>query len=1071
VWRLKTAIRTDERVRLMNEIIQGIQVIKMYAWEKPFAALVELARRKEVRVIRYVSYIRGIILSFIMFTTRVSVFISLIAFALLGNVVTAKQAFMITAYYNILRPTMTIFFPQGIGQLAETIVSVRRIEKYMLYDEIKNQKKGAMSDNEGGDKPAGSKNHSELNELTVSGSEQSTITKNVPEKELLDSSNENEKAPVNGSTQHLSETGVMVQNLKAKWVPESPEYTLNDVNLHVQPGTLVAVIGPVGSGKTSLLQTILGELTPESGSIAVNGVISYASQEPWLFSATVRQNILFGLPMERDRYRQVVKKCALERDFQLFSHGDKTIVGERGVSLSGGQKARISLARAVYRRAAVYLLDDPLSAVDSHVGKHLFDKCMREYLRGKIVILVTHQLQYLQHADQIVILDHGRVKAVGTYDSLRETGLDFAKLLAEPSDDEAGSRSGSVRRNSSTRLNRQNSESSVHSAEETGVDETNVTQLNEEKRQVGKIGLELYTNYFKAGGGLFIFIILLSFFVVSQFLASAGDYFLSYWVKKAAERSPVLNETNFEVERNFTDSVAAVFSRQTRETTNGFDDFIESAKTFVETLIADENFDVYVFSFITIATVLVTLWRSFMFFNVAMRASKNLHNKMFVGITHASMYFFNTNPSGRILNRFSKDMGQIDEILPSIMIDVIQIFLSLLGIVVVVGIVNPYFLIPTVLVGILFYYMRTFYLLTSRSIKRMEATTRSPIYSHLAATLNGLSTIRAFGAERILVKEFDNHQDLHSGAFYLFIATSRAFGFYLDVCSVLYIAIITLSFFVFPTDGGNVGLAITQALGLTGMVQWGMRQSAELENTMTAVERVVEYESVDPEGELESAEDQRPPKTWPAEGRIKFDKVSLRYSPEAGTDNVLRELEFDIQPTEKVGIVGRTGAGKSSIINALFRLSYTEGPIIIDMRDTKTIGLHDLRSRISIIPQEPVLFSGTLRYNLDPFEEYADDKLWRALSDVKLREMVKELPQGLSSKISEGGSNFSVGQRQLVCLARAILRENKILVMDEATANVDPQTDALIQTTIREKFADCTVLTIAHRLHTVSDGN
>lgn len=350
-------------------------------------------------------------------------------------------------------------------------------------------------------------------------------------------------------------------------------------------------------------------------------------------------------------------------------------------------------------------------------------------------------------------------------------------------------------------------------------------------------------------------------------------------------------------------------------------------------------------------------------------------------------------------------------------------------------------------------------------------TARSPIYSHLSASLSGLSTIRAFGAEKVLVHEFDSHQDLHSSAFYLFISTSRAFGFYLDVFCVIYIAIVTLTFFIRGDSGGNVGLAITQALGMTGMVQWGMRQSAELENTMTSVERVVEYDNVDPEPALEAPADKKPPKEWPQEGRIRFEKVTLRYSPDADSDLVLRDLQFEIEPREKIGIVGRTGAGKSSLINALFRLSYNGGSILIDTRDTSQMGLHDLRAKLSIIPQEPVLFSGTLRYNLDPFDEYPDEKLWRALKEVKLEDAVNELPSGLSSKINEGGSNFSVGQRQLVCLARAILRENKILVMDEATANVDPQTDKLIQQTIREKFNDCTVLTIAHRLNTVMDSD
>ncbi|XP_005190478.1 probable multidrug resistance-associated protein lethal(2)03659 [Musca domestica] len=1009
VLRLRTALCTDERVRLMNEIISGIQVIKMYAWEIPFGKMVDYARRKEMKAIRYVNYIRGIMGSFIMFISRISIFSSLVGYVLLGHFLTAEKAFVVTAFYGLLRITMTVYFPMAVAQVAETLVSFRRIQKFMLLDEVK------MSEN--------------------------PIVKSKMIPAIV---SENDKSVEIIKTNVVKEPGIVIQNLTAKWNPESAEYNLDNVTLEFKPKQLIAVIGPVGAGKSTLIQTILGELQPSSGSITVNGTVSYASQEPWLFTGTVRQNILFGQPMDKKRYNLTVKKCALERDFELLPYGDKTIVGERGASLSGGQKARINLARAVYRQADIYLLDDPLSAVDTHVGRHLFDQCMRQYLRDRTVVLVTHQLQFLEQADVIVILDKGQVRAVGTYESMRQSGFDYAQLLLSNGDDEEQQNEvldksdGRIDNDrDAQKMKRQNSRQrqiSVTSVASTveSVQEVAPKQV-EESREQGEIGWKLYAKYFSSGGSYITLAIMVILCVGAQAFGSGGDYFLSYWVNKNENKA-------HEVE----------------------------ARAEIQT----DPVDIYIFSAINVAIVIVAMLRSFMFFNLASKSSTRLHNDMFVSVTRTSMYFFNTNPSGRILNRFSKDMGQVDEILPQVMMDVIQIFLALLGIVIVLAIVNPWYILATVIMFVIFYFLRSFYLKTSRDVKRLEAITRSPIYTHLGASLNGLATIRAFEAQDILIHEFDNYQDMHSSGYYMFLTTSRAFGYWLDCCCVLYLAIITLSFLLFsPENGGDVGLAITQAMGLTGMVQWGMRQSAEMENTMTSVERVVEYESIKPEGELESEPNKKPPKSWPEEGKITFDNLSLRYAPDPKSEYVLKSLNFNIQPCDKVGIVGRTGAGKSSLINALFRLSFNDGSIVIDKRDTQDMGLHDLRSKISIIPQEPVLFSGTMRYNLDPFDEYSDAKLWEALEEVKLKQVVADMPNGLHAKISEGGTNFSVGQRQLVCLARAILRENRILVMDEATANVDPQTDALIQTTIRHKFQNCTVLTIAHRLHTVMDSD
>ncbi|PNF34547.1 hypothetical protein B7P43_G10751 [Cryptotermes secundus] len=859
---------------------------------------------------------------------------------------------------------------------------------------------------------------------------------------------------------------IKITNVTAKWTEDLPENTLTDVSLDVRPGELVAVVGPVGSGKTSLLHAILKELPLNSGSISVGGSVSYASQEPWLFTGSVRQNILFGQPMDRNRYRQVVRVCALERDFQLLPHSDRTIVGERGVTLSGGQRARISLARTVYREADVYLLDDPLSAVDAHVGHYLLEHCICEFLEDKTRVLITHQLHYLHMVKNILILDHGMVRAAGTFSELQGSGFSFGLEAVEGEERTVIKKLGQSPdhhdcQGSSNKWKRQNSDSSQSSGA------ASEPEVVAEMRTQGKVRAKVYWSYFAATGSWGIILLVFGVCILEQLALSGGDYWISFWSKVEEHRSAISKAASGSLQNGTGPVVNDTASYQ--DSNSGY-----SATTDVAEWgwLPSRETCIYVYSGLVASVMILSVCSVISFFTMCMRASISLHNTMFTSITRATMRFFNSNPSGQILNRFSKDMGSIDEILPPTLIDCVQMGLSLLGAVMVVALVNVWMLLPALLMFSVFYLLRMYFMATSRSIKRLEGITRSPVFSHLTATLQGLTTIRALGAQAMLEKEFDSLQDLHSSAWYIFAAITRAFAVYLDSTCLIYVMCVTLSFLFMGEEysGGDVGLAVTQAIGLTGLIQKGIRQSAELENQMTAVERVLEYSKVEKEPPLESHAEKKPKDHWPTRGEVVFDRVFLAYSKEG--PSVLKNVNFVIRPAAKVGIVGRTGAGKSSLVTALFRLvELSGGSVRIDGIDIASIGLHDLRSKISIIPQEPVLFSGSLRENLDPFSEYSDAALWAALAEVELKQVVDELPAGLSHKVSEGGSNFSVGQRQLLCLARAIIRNNKILVLDEATANVDPQTDELIQGTIRHNFADCTVLTVAHRLHTVMDSD
>ncbi|KAG5892174.1 hypothetical protein JTB14_026412 [Gonioctena quinquepunctata] len=989
--RLRTALLTDERVRLMNEIISGIQVIKMYCWEKSFGKLISRARKEEMKAIRAHSYIIGIIYSFEIFVARSSIFISILGYVILGNHISADKVFAVTAIYNCLRPIITLLFSLSISYMAEVNVSILRIQ-------------GILSLEERDEEPS---------EQMAVVKEKGSISSNGIKNGTLENNLESQRMSIKPK--------IILEKVSARWAEEATEDTLINISFSITSSQLLAIVGPVGSGKSSILNLLLRELPLKSGKMEVGGKISYTSQEPWLFAASVKQNIIFGEEFDEERYERVVGACALKSDFNLLPYGDRTLVGERGKALSGGQKSRINLARCVYRRADIYLLDDPLSAVDANVGKHLFEYCIKEFLADKICVLVTHQLQYLRDVDNIIVLDDGELIMEGTYEQIQTRDHDFIETMGKLQGDEIDVKDP------------KKVKSKHNAVEEIETDDED--QIMERETQgVGNIRGATYWAYLKAGGGKVSITFLIFLFIFCQVVANGGEYFVTYWVNS---------------EQDLTDRIARNLSQPN------------------ETL--DREKIIYYYSAITVGTIIVAVIKSVYFMLFFAVASRNLHDFIFSRIIRATMRFFNTNPSGRILNRFSKDLGTIDEYIPSIIIDVVEIGLLVLGVIVLSSIVSPWLLLPSFFLIVLFYFIRVIYIETSRSVKRIEAITKSPMFSHMTATVHGLGTIRAFNAQEILVKEFDEYQDTHSTAWFLYMASSKCFGFWLDLICIFFIGVAIFSLLMFSKNlhGGDLGLVITQFFGLIGSLQWGMRQWSEMENNMTSVERVLEYTKL--ESEPDRDEIANLPKDWPERGHIVFKNVNLRYSE--ADPYVLKNMNFVVEPKEKVGIVGRTGAGKSSTITALFQLYPVEGSIEIDGVDTTKMPLDQVRSQIAIIPQEPVLFSGTMRRNLDPFEQYSDEVLWNALEQVELKEEIEEFPAGLNTNVSEGGSNFSVGQRQLVCLARAIIRKNKILVLDEATANVDPQTDALIQTTIRKKFAECSVLTIAHRLHTVMDSD
>ncbi|XP_041803743.1 canalicular multispecific organic anion transporter 1 isoform X2 [Chelmon rostratus] len=1000
----------DKRLKIMNEILNGIKILKLYAWEPSFQTQVDDIRNEELKVMKKFAYLTSV--STFIFSCAPAL-VSLVTFAVFvgvssDNVLTAEKAFTSISLFNILRFPLAML-PMLIAAIVQTTVSRKRLEKFLGGEDL-----------------------------------ESDTVRHDP----------------------TFSSAVSIRNSSFSWEREA-EPLLKNVSLDIKPGQLVAVVGAVGSGKSSLMSALLGEMHCSKGFINIQGSLAFAPQQAWIQNATLRDNILFGSPLDEKRFQEVIQACALAPDLELLPGGVLTEIGEKGINLSGGQKQRVSLARAAYSQADVYLLDDPLSAVDSHVGKHLFDKVIgpNGVLKDKTRILVTHGVSFLPYVDEIVVLVDGVISEVGSYSALRASKGAFSdfldtyakeqrirtrsesgrsqdtadiELIPEREDAQPDSpledtvsvtlkRENSIRRSQRKGSVRLRKNSSIKKSAD--VDDLKKGQklIEKETMETGQVKFSVYLQYMRALGWGYTTMVFLVYFI--QNVAFIGqNLWLSDWTNDA------------EMYANIT------YPASLRDTRVG------------------------VFGALGVAQGIFVFLGTLLMANASVNASRILHSRLLNNILRVPMVFFDTTPIGRVVNRFAKDIFTVDEAIPQSLRSWLLCLLGVLGTLLVICLATPFFAVVIIPLAVIYYFVQRFYVATSRQLRRLDSVSRSPIYSHFSETVSGLSVIRAYGHQERFLKHNEITIDGNLKSVYPWIVSNRWLAIRLEFLGNLVVFFSALLAVISrdSLDSGLVGLSISYALNVTQTLNWLVRMTSELETNIVAVERVSEYSEL--QNEAQWITHIRPVEDWPQDGRLRFENYKVRYRP--GLDLVLHGITCDINSTEKIGIVGRTGAGKSSLTNCLFRIiEAAEGRILIDGVDISTIGLHDLRNRLTIIPQDPVLFSGTLRMNLDPFDRFSDEDIWRVLELSHLKEYVVGLQEGLQHEVTEGGENLSVGQRQLLCLARALLRKSRILILDEATAAVDLETDDLIQNTIRKEFSHCTVLTIAHRLHSIMDSS
>ncbi|XP_077987353.1 ATP-binding cassette sub-family C member 5-like isoform X2 [Glandiceps talaboti] len=1025
-FRVKAIKITDKRVRIVNEMITSVKLIKMYAWEKPFSKKIADIRSKEDKVLRKSRFLLGLNQSINQIVQPLALISTFTIHVALGNELTPAMAYTVVSMFTLTR-FLLVVGPTALKNIAESFVAINRMKKLLLVRELKPFM----------DKPD-DKNVAIAMSMATFGwdnlrQEQSEkksqkINGNSPEeREMI--SDRDEDTQGNGENEKFVET-------------------LHDIDLNVKKGQLVGVCGSVGSGKSSLISAILAQMQLMSGTVAVGGSIAYVSQQAWIFNATLRENILFGLQYNQKLYEAALFSACLQEDIEQLPNGDKTEIGERGINLSGGQKQRVSLARALYASQDIYLLDDPLSAVDVQVGKHIFNHYIKGALCGKSVLFVTHQLQYLSGCDYILVMKDGRIGEHGTHQQLMLQGGQYATLIdTYHSDDKVNNTSSS----SSGILPRYKKHPS---------------SLRRSKSFQGNSHEEKKHPEVHSASSLKHLVV----HSASSLNKLSSEVIFTRTEKRLSHLScSTIGDDDMEGIENAFESKLTTAEEKLHGNEMTFNGTNSSDSVITVNLLEDTDvsFFVTVYGIILGATIICIFVKCLFYVMIAQKGASNLHDKLFVKVFRSPISFFDTTPSGRILNRFSKDQDEVDTNLPH----AIEHFLHNLTIMsfhfLTICLVFPWYLVALVPCGFIYGIVFKYYNPGMRDLKRLENISRSPWFSQITETLQGLPTIHAYNKKQQFYKKFTEQLDVNAVAFYLFHVTSRWTAVRLN--SIAMLTTFLTALFTVLTHGkinpAYSGIALSYSIQLTGTISATLRHTNEAQARFTSVERIYYYMNLISEA-ASIITGCRPPDRWPHKGHVQVDDLKVRYR-----DNLplaLKGVSFEVKPVEKIGIVGRTGAGKSSLCLSVFRLmEAAAGTIKIDGIDISTIGLEDLRSRLSIIPQDPVLFVGTIRYNLDPFDQYSDETIWKALEKCYLKHMVSQLDGKLEAPVMENGENFSVGERQLICLARALLRSCKILMLDEATAAIDTETDSLIQQTIRDAFKDCTMLIIAHRLNTV----